>query len=166
MADILVHTFVVSNVYSVRQLCVLLYNKEAQIRRKSKAAVNLKTGRFDNIDSTAIISSVCNTSSFVLLCIHCWWWQVNLCCQSVQFWDLLRLYYSFLIKTEPWLSFNFYRQAVKWFRFRMILTSLKSDVKLPESGCTTLTFVVDWLTWNWRWSTLYCKLCPPVPETK
>ena len=28
------------------------------IRRKSKATVNLKTGRFDNIDSAVIISSV------------------------------------------------------------------------------------------------------------
>ena len=28
-------------------------------RRKSKATENLKTGRFDNIDSAAIISSVC-----------------------------------------------------------------------------------------------------------
>ena len=162
MADTLVHTLVVSNVYSVRQLCVLLYNKEAQIRRKNKASVNLKTGRFNNTDSTVIISSVCNTSSFVVLSIHCWWWQLNLCCRNVQFWDLLRLYFSFL----RWFSLNFYQQAVKWFRFTMILTSLKSDVKLPESGCTTLTFVVDWLTWNWRWSTLYCKLCPHVPETK
>ena len=29
------------------------------LRRKNKAAVNLKTGRFDNINSAVIISSVC-----------------------------------------------------------------------------------------------------------
>ena len=55
------------------------------LRRKNKAAVNLKTGRFDNINSAVIISSVCKfiraflylecmqvyTYSFVLPRIHC-----------------------------------------------------------------------------------------------
>ena len=30
-----------------------------KLRRKNKAAVNLETGRFDNINSVVIISSVC-----------------------------------------------------------------------------------------------------------
>ena len=64
------------------------------MKRKNEAAVNLKTGRFNNIDTAVIISSVskavqnCNrrqrgdvvwsvvfykykTNSFVLPCIHC-----------------------------------------------------------------------------------------------
>ena len=32
---------------------------DVDILRKNKAAVNLKTGRFDNINSAVIISSVC-----------------------------------------------------------------------------------------------------------
>ena len=32
---------------------------ENSLRSKSKATVNLKTGRFDNIESAVIISSVC-----------------------------------------------------------------------------------------------------------
>ena len=35
------------------------YGTKIALRRKNKAAVNLKTGRFDNINSAVIISSVC-----------------------------------------------------------------------------------------------------------
>ena len=34
-------------------------NNIRELRRKNKAAVNLKTGRFDNTNSAVIISSVC-----------------------------------------------------------------------------------------------------------
>ena len=42
---------------SIRE--AILKELKRNLRRKNKAAVNLKTGRFDNINSAAIISSVC-----------------------------------------------------------------------------------------------------------
>ena len=54
----------------------------------------------------AYLSKMVPSFSFVLPCLHCWWWQLNLRCRSVQFWELLWLYFSSL--------------TVSWFLFKLI----------------------------------------------
>ena len=48
--------------------------------------------RFHSTNSSVVISSVSKAVQnwkknfcFVLLCLHCWWWQLYFCCRNVQF---------------------------------------------------------------------------------
>ena len=41
------------------QTVIVMLKIICELRRKNQASVSLETGRFDNIDSVAIISSVC-----------------------------------------------------------------------------------------------------------
>ena len=67
------------------------------LRRKNKAAVNLKTGRFDNINSAVIISSVCKAVQ------NC---KMNLLQFCTALHTLLMMTAEFMLSKRPVLRFT------------------------------------------------------------